>query len=88
MVGFIGSAEFKKGKLEKNNGDPNNTGVANIIECGSIGKIFPNDPKVAKEVEIWLGPLDENGNIKSENRYTEGLSVFPMAGMIFYRVSE
>jgi hypothetical protein len=86
VAGFIGSAEFKKGKLKKNYGAPNVTGVAYIIECGSIGKIFPHDPMEAKEVEIWLGPINENGTIKAELRYTEGMEAFPMAGMIFYKV--
>lgn len=83
--GFIGWAEFKNGKVRKNSGDPQKTGVAYIIECGSIGKIFKNDRKEAKEVEIWLGPINEDRSIKAELRYTEGMAVFPMSGMVFFK---
>ena len=88
VTGLIGSAEIKNGKLKKNSGDPGKTGVAFIIECGSIGKIFPKDPLDAKKVEIWLSPIGENGSMNAELRYTEGMAVFPMAGMIFYRIAD
>jgi hypothetical protein len=83
--GFIGTAGFENGKLKKNSGNPAKTGVAFIIECASVGKIFNNDPMETKEVEIWLGPIKDNGSIEAELRYTEGLSDFPMSGMIFFK---
>ncbi len=84
--GFIGDAAFTNGKIIKNGGNPNKTGVAYIIQCGSIGKIFPNDPIEKKEVEIWLSPL--NGDLHAELRYTEGMSLFPMADLTFRKVNK
>lgn len=83
--GIIGNATFQNGKIIKNSGNPNKTGVAYIIRCGSIGKIFSNDPLEKKEVEIWLSPL-KGRNLHAELRYTEGLSLFPMADLTFRKV--
>jgi hypothetical protein len=77
--GFIGSAEFKNGKVKKNSGNPDKTGVAYIIQCGSIGEIFSNDPLRYKKVEIWLGPL--KGEMHATLRFTEGGAMFPMADL-------
>ena len=54
------------------------SGIAFTIKCGSIGKIFENDPLDLKDVELWLSPL--KGSISGELRYTQGASHFPMAG--------
>lgn len=86
VSGLICTAAFKNGKLGKNTSLPWETGIKYFIECGSIGKIFNNDPLDAKEVEIWLGPVNENGKIKAELRYTEGSAFFPMGGMLFEKV--
>lgn len=75
--GFIGEAPFSNGVIRKNGGDPQKTGVAYIIQCGSIGKIFPEDPLEQKKVELWLGPVE--GHIDAGLRYTEGNAQFPMA---------
>jgi hypothetical protein len=88
VSGFIGSALFENGKLLKNSGNPDKTGVSYKIECRSIGKIFNLDPKESKEVEIWLGPVNANGSIDAEIRYTQGMAVFPMAGMLFTKVKD
>ncbi len=82
--GFIGSAEFKNGIIRKNLGNPEKTGVAYIIQCGSIKRIFPTDPLDDKQVEIWLGPL--KGVMYAGLRYTEGGSQFPMAHLTFRKV--
>lgn len=82
--GFIGSAEFNNGKIRKNGGNPDRTGVAYIVQCGQVGKIFSNDPLGKKEVEIWLGPI--KGEMHAELRYTEGMAQFPMADIIFRKV--
>jgi hypothetical protein len=82
--GFIGLAEFKNGKIKKNGGNPEKTGVAYIIQCGSIGKIFSNDPLNNKKVEIWLGPL--KGEMHAELRFTEGGAMFPMADLTLRKV--
>jgi hypothetical protein len=81
VTGTIGAATFEHGVIKKNRGNPDVTGCAQIIECGSIGKIFSDDPLDAKEVELWLGPL-EGHMIDTELRYTEGWAQFPMAGML------
>jgi hypothetical protein len=82
--GFIGDAIFTNGKIKKNGGNPEKNGVAYIIQCGHIGKIFSNDPLEKKEVEIWLSPL--KGSLHAELRYTEGMSLFPMADLTFRKV--
>lgn len=82
--GYIGTATFEGATVKKNSGNPETTGVAFVVECGKIGKIFPDDPLDSKEVEIWLGPL-ENETMDSELRYTEGRSHFPMAGFLFFK---
>jgi hypothetical protein len=81
VSGSIGDAAFKDGTIRKNWGNPEKTGLAHIIECGSIGKIFENDPLENKEVELWLAPLREN--IDAELRYTQRCAQFPMAGIRF-----
>ena len=81
VSGRIGLAEFQDGLLERNTGNPNITGVAYIVKCGRIGKIFENDPLESKEVEIWLSPVQEK--MQAELRYTEGLAVFPMGELTF-----
>ena len=85
VTGTIGAATFEFGLIKKNFGNPDRTGLAQIIECGSIGKIFNDDPLNAKEVELWLGPLEGN-MIDTELRYTEGWAQFPMAGMLLIKV--
>jgi hypothetical protein len=84
--GFIGSAEFINGKIKKNGGDPDKTGVAYIIQCGSIGKIFSNDPLDNKKVEIWLSPL--KGDMHAELRFTDGMAQFPMADLTLRKVKD
>lgn len=82
--GLIGSATFENARIKINGGNPDKTGVAYIVKCGRIGKIFDNDPLDNKEVEIWLGPIRRN-IIDAELRYMEGWAHFPMAGLIFTR---
>lgn len=82
--GNIGLANFENAIIKKKFGNPEKKGIAIKIECGSIAKIFENDPLEYKEVELWLGPI--KGNIDAELRYTQGGSHFPMAGMKLSRV--
>ena len=79
VTGTIGAASFTNGVIKKNRGNPDVTGLSHSIECGSIGKIFNDDPLDAKEVELWLSPMEGN-MIDTELRYTEGWAQFPMAG--------
>ena len=86
VSGFIGNAEFKNAVLKKNSGNPERTGVAYIVDCGKIGKIFPDDPLDNKEVQIWLKPI--KGDMGSELRYTECLAYFPMGDLLFKKVNK
>lgn len=86
VIGNIGSASFSNGTVSQNTGDPSLTGIAYIIKCGKIGKIFETDPLENKEVEIWLSPIENN--MKAEIRYAESGDKFPMAGLIFEKMVE
>lgn len=77
--GNIGNAVFKNAVIEKNPGNVENTRVAYKIICEDLGKIYPQDPYEKKEIQIWLMPI--NGSLEAELRYTEGMSLFPMAGI-------
>lgn len=81
--GYIGAAKFENAIINENGGNPDITGVSYIIECGEIGKIFDRDPLDLKEVEIWLSPINEDGLMEAELRYTDGWSLFPMSGLKF-----
>jgi len=85
VTGVIGNSSFSGGELEKNGGNPEKTGVAYIIRCGPIGRIFPGDPVESKEVELWLGPMQ--GDMQAELRFTENGAQFPMGDFRFRRVA-
>ncbi|MEY1640427.1 hypothetical protein [Tenuifilum osseticum] len=77
--GKIGLTEFKDGKIKTNWLLPIKlTGQAYKIKCGSIGRIFEDDPLEEKKVELWLGPIKQD-SINVDLRYTEGGAQFPMA---------
>jgi hypothetical protein len=79
VSGHIGNARFENAILEKNWGLPSSwTGIIYIIKCGSIGKIFDDDPLDSKEVEIWVCPIKKVGTMEVEIRY----GTFPMSGFI------
>jgi len=82
--GTIGATSFEDGVIKKNRGNPETTGCAQIIKCGSIGTIFPDDPLSSKNVQLWLAPMEGN-RIDTELRYTQGGAQFPMAGMILMK---
>jgi len=82
--GTIGTASFEDGVIKKNRGNPETTGCAQIIKCGSIGAIFPDDPLSSKDVQLWLAPMEGN-RIDTELRYTQGMNQFPMAEMILMK---
>ena len=85
VSGNIGTASFAKGVIIKNRGNPETTGCAQVIKCGSIGTIFPDDPLSNKDVQLWLAPMEGN-RIDTELRYTQGMAQFPMAGMLLMKV--
>ena len=82
--GSIGDAKFINAIIKPNKPNTDLSGIAYVIECGEIGKIFPNDPLAKKEVELWLMPANK-GKLEAELRYTQGMAVFPMAGINFVR---
>ena len=86
VSGSIGDAIFKEGELIKNGGNPNVTGVAYIVKCGRVGKIFSEDPLDAKHVQIWMGIPDSK--IDCELRYTEGMAHFPMSGFMLEKINK
>lgn len=80
--GSIGNQSFSNGKIKSNKGlPPHLTGVAYIIECGTIGKLFSDDPIEKKNVEIWISPLTSDNIMKAELRLTDGLEDYPMANL-------
>jgi hypothetical protein len=84
--GSVGKAEFQNAVIKKMGSNPLGSGNWHKIKCGSIGEIFENDPLNVKEVQIWVYPVNED-TIDTELRYTEGWAIFPMAIMIFTKVS-
>jgi hypothetical protein len=50
--GNIGLANFKDVTVRKNPGDAEGKGIAYMVKCGELGKIFPDDPVELKNVEI------------------------------------
>ena len=84
VTGKIGTATFENGIIKKNRGNPETKGCAQVIKCGSIGTIFPDDPISNKEVQLWLAPMEGN-RIDTELRYTQGMAQFPMAGMLLMK---
>lgn len=78
--GSIGDATFSNANIKRNKVNTDMSGIAYTIACGEIGKVFPGDPLPKKEVELWLMPI-KNGQLEAELRYTEGMAVFPMAGL-------
>lgn len=87
VSGRIGTAEFRSGQFVRNGGNPERTGVAYIIRCGPVGRIFPGDPLESKELELWLSPL-RVGEMKAELRYTQGGAQFPMGDFRFRRMED
>jgi hypothetical protein len=86
ITGYIGSAKIVGGKAYPNWMLPTKmTGVSVIIRFDLDGKIFPNDPLEHKQVELWIGHLD-NLMQDVELRYTSKSSKFPMAGINFHEV--
>lgn len=85
VFGKIGEASFS-GTLKKNSGNAEKTGVAYIVECGKVGKLFEQDPLESKELELWLSPIQQD--MKAEIRCTEGMGAFPMASIVFAKEKE
>jgi hypothetical protein len=86
--GYIGLAGFEDVPVKKNPGDAESKGIAYIVKCGDLGKLFPHDPLEKKEIEINLSPI-HGGTMGSEINYiSKWLEMFPymIADPVFYRV--
>lgn len=55
--GYIGLATFSDVPVKKNPGDAEGKGIAYIVKCGELGKLFPSDPLESKTIEINLKPI-------------------------------
>lgn len=84
--GKIGKSFFENGSVYKNNGNPQKTKVAYIIKFKPYGKFFEEDPLTSKTVEIWLSPINEQGIMEAELRYTENGAKFPMGDLKFIKL--
>ncbi len=90
VTGFIGTAEIKGGTIDQNKGiePPLKKGISYVIDCGSVGKIFTNDPIDGKQIQLWLRPIKEDGTIEADMRLFQGYSVFPMATLTLKKVKD
>jgi len=82
--GIIGMSTFSNAPIIKNSGDPQRNGIAYIVRCDSIGKIFESDPLEQKQVSLELGPLLDN-QMKTGLRYTQDGAMFPMSSFYLKR---
>jgi len=62
--GKIGNSEFRETTIKKNKG----AGIAYIIDCGEVGKLFYNDPEEKKSLQLWLIPLTQSDTLRAELR--------------------
>lgn len=84
VSGYIGTERFNQGTIRKNIGlPPNISGVAYVVECGSLGKLFESDPISKKSLELWIEPMKEKNKMTAELRYKDGEESFPMAEIYF-----
>ena len=60
--GKIGNSELTEAKIKKNNG----AGIAYIIDCGEVGKLFYNDPEEKKPLQLWLIPITQSDTLRAE----------------------
>ncbi|MBN1338316.1 MAG: hypothetical protein JXA03_03270 [Bacteroidales bacterium] len=86
VSGFIGRSAINSGKILKSWSFPGLRKTEYHIECYLTGKIFGKDPLEAKEVDIWLTLLNENGKIKADLR--SGGSKIPMGLMLLEKMNK
>jgi len=83
ISGTIGEAIFNNATIKKNKGNPDVNGIAYIIQCGTISKIFNDDSTGNKKIELWLKPINQSGKMKAEIRLREDWDTFPMGEGLF-----
>jgi len=86
--GYIGMASFEDVPVKKNPGDAESKGIAYIIKCGELGRLFPGDPLESKKIEINLKPVHGSTMGSEINLRTKWAEWFPfmIADPEFYRV--
>lgn len=81
--GKIGMASFENAVITKNSGNPSVTGIAYIIHCGKLNKLFAADNSGEKMIEIWLKPKQDQKGLEAEIRLKDGWDTFPMGDCTF-----
>lgn len=84
VSGTIGAASFEDGEIFNNRSNHEKTGIVQVIKCGPIGKIFPDDPLSNKYLQFWLAPMEGN-KIETELRCEQGMAQSLMAGMFLMK---
>jgi len=84
VSGTIGAASIENGEIFNNRSDHETTGIVQVIKCGLIGTIFPDDPLSNKNIQLWLAPREGN-SIETDLRCVQGMAQFLMAGMILMK---
>lgn len=86
--GYIGLAGFTEVPVKKNPGDAESKGIAYIVKCGDLGKLFPGDPLEKKEIEINLKPIHRTTMGSEINYISKWTEMFPhmIADPEFFRV--
>lgn len=86
--GYIGIASFTDVPVKKNPGDAESKGIAYIVKCGDLGRLFPGDPLETKEIEINLKPTQGTIMGSEINYISKWAELFPfmIANPEFYRV--
>lgn len=77
--GKIGDITFDHSPIHYNRGlPPSVTGIEFIIRLNTSGKIFHEDLQDARELELWLKPMETNDNLILEIRDGSTSDAFPM----------
>ncbi|MFC2090391.1 hypothetical protein ACFLT1_06400 [Bacteroidota bacterium] len=75
--GYIGMASFTDVHVRKNPGDAESKGIAYILICKDLGKIFPGDPLETKRIDINLKPIHDNTMGSEINYISKWMEWFP-----------
>ena len=86
--GYIGMASFTDVPVKKNPGDAESKGIAYIVKCGELGKLFPGDPLDPKRIDINLKPIQGETMGSEINYISKWAEWFPfmIANPEFFRV--
>ncbi|MFM7813145.1 MAG: hypothetical protein ACKO66_01370, partial [Flavobacteriales bacterium] len=77
--GRIGEVAFEHVPIHYNQGlPPSITGIEYIVPLRAMGKVFPEDLQPERDVELWLKPIESNGELVVEIRDGSTGDAFPM----------